>query len=568
MSSSHSYPYQNAGLAVVDRVEDLVARLSLPEKAGLMFHAMAFPGPLNHEHDLFSGEPTVQQLLDLEVSHINLVGSLDSPREMAAWHNMVQEAALKKRWGIPVTISTDPRHAFNDNPATALGAGPMSQWPELLGMAAIGNVQRMHEFAEIVRKEYLAVGIRMALYPQVDLATEYRWSRISGCLGEDADLTSRLCVAQIQSLQGATFGKTSISTCVKHFPGGGPQKDGFDPHFPWGTEQVYPGSNLEYHLEPFRKAVDAGTRFVMPSYGKPMGTEYQEVGFAFQRPVLTELLRERLGFNGIVLSDWNIISDIRSRLETLGDFGYGKTWGLEHLSPENRMVRAIEAGVDEFGGDSSVDMLISTVESGRVKMERIDQSVSRILAEKFHLGLLNNPFVDPEAAQTVVGCEAHMEKGRQAQTDSVVLLSNQDTLPLARSTKVYLEGFKDAAAVATFAQIVSSPGAGDVAIIRTHTGFEEIGDSPLASMFHHGRLSFSVETEAHVRDIATHCPVVLDIAADRPPVLGAMLDTTAAILLTFGINEDLRALVWAFVTQWTTAFRSSTFRSGGGAKLQ
>nr|BFE88708.1 hypothetical protein GCM10020093_113090 [Planobispora longispora] len=191
---------------------------------------------------------------------------------MALWHNRLQEMAAGTRLGIPVTVSTDPRHAFTDNPGTAMLAGAFSRWPEATGLAAIGDADLVRRYADVVRREYLAVGIRVALHPQIDLATEPRWSRISGTFGADAGLTSRLVTAYLEGMRGPGPGAEAVACMVKHFPGGGPQKDGEDPHFAYGKEQVYPGGNFDYHLEPFRAAVAAGATQIMPYYGVPVGT--------------------------------------------------------------------------------------------------------------------------------------------------------------------------------------------------------------------------------------------------------------------------------------------------------
>ncbi|MFJ9060484.1 glycoside hydrolase family 3 N-terminal domain-containing protein [Streptomyces sp. NPDC102409] len=135
----------------------------------------------------------------------------------------------------------------------------------------------------------VAVGIRLALHPQIDLATEPRWSRTSGTFGEDADLTSRLVAAYLEGLRGpgGQLGADSVAAMVKHFPGGGSQLDGEDAHFACGREQVYPGGFFDYHLEPFKAALAAGATQIMPYYGMPVGTPYEEVGFGFNKGIIS-----------------------------------------------------------------------------------------------------------------------------------------------------------------------------------------------------------------------------------------------------------------------------------------
>jgi beta-glucosidase len=300
-------PYQDPSNSVQDRVADLLARLTLEDKAGLMFHdiVMMMPGgQLAGDDNPFGRPATEAAIREMRLNHFNLAGGVDNIRDLVAWHNRVQELALATGPGIPVTLSTDPRHSFSNNPGTEALAGVFSQWPQSLGFAALGDSDLVQRYADVARQEYLAAGIRVALHPQIDLATEPRWARIGMTFGEDADLTSRLVTAYIRGFQGTQLGPASVATMTKHFPGGGPQQDGEDPHFAYGREQVYPGAQAEYHLIPFRAAIAAGTSQMMPYYGMPIGTEWEEVGFAFSHGVITELLRNELGFDGIVCTDW------------------------------------------------------------------------------------------------------------------------------------------------------------------------------------------------------------------------------------------------------------------------
>jgi beta-glucosidase len=239
-----SRPYEDPRVPVARRVADLVARMTLPEKAGLLFHTMIGIGtggelaPADPDVSLLSNEDLV---VGRAMNHFNVVGTA-APEQFAAWHNRLQELAAGTRLGIPVTLSTDPRHASSDNPNTAALAGAFSRWPEPLGLAAIRDPVLVERFADIARQEYLAVGLRLALHPQIDLASEPRWPRTVGTFGADAGLASELVVPYVGGLQGPTLGPYSVATMTKHFPGAGAQKDGEDAHFPNGREQVYPGS--------------------------------------------------------------------------------------------------------------------------------------------------------------------------------------------------------------------------------------------------------------------------------------------------------------------------------------
>ena len=526
--SDPTHPYLAATLSVPQRTEDLLSRLPLADKVGLMFHTIAVPADVDEVVHLF-GQRSLRSLIDRGVSHFNILGSLPDGRSFAQWHNSVQRAALERPLGIPVTFSTDPRHHFGDNPMTQMMAGPFSQWPESLGLAAIGSAERVAEFADVVRREYVAAGIRVALHPQLDLATEPRWPRINTTFGEDAELASRLGVAYVLGLQGDRIGTASVAAMIKHFPGGGPQKDGNDPHFAWGREQVYPGGNAEYHLRPFRAALAAGAAEVMPYYGMPTGTEWEEVGFGFNKSVITGLLRDELGFDGIVCTDWNVITD---RPE-LGDLGVARAWGVEHLSAEDRVVRVLEAGVDQFGGEDCTDVLLSVIRAGRVSESRIDESVRRLLRMKFDLGMFDRPFLDEDDAAVTVGRADFREAGLRAQRDSLTVLTNSDVLPLARGVKVFAP---DVASLGGYGEKVDSPADADVAVLRIKAPFEPRTDG-MAALFHHGSLEFGADEVRRVLEVCAAVPTVVDVYLDRPAVLTPFVGTAAAIVANFGVSE-------------------------------
>lgn len=271
---STAWPYKDASLPVEQRVEDLLARMTTAEKAGLLFQDIILMGPggqLVSEHNPnFNVPPTDEVIGGKLMSHFNLLGPITNVREMVEWYNRLQECALNTRLGIPITLSSDPRNHFADNAGTGFNAGAMSQWPETLGLAALRSTALIEQFADIARQEYLALGIRLALHPQVDLTTEPRWSRIGKTMGEDADLASELVGAYIRGFQGPELGPSSVATMTKHFPGGGPQKDGEDPHFAYGREQVYPGNNFDYHIRPFKAAIAAGASQMMPCKSRPV----------------------------------------------------------------------------------------------------------------------------------------------------------------------------------------------------------------------------------------------------------------------------------------------------------
>ncbi len=535
------FPYRDGSLPVERRVEDLLGRMTLEDKAGLMFHSIAGPGDLDAPHPIF-GPPSISELITSgRMNHFNIYGaSGQGTAELAQWYNAVQRLAAQQPLGIPVTLSSDPRHHFIDNPFASMFMEQTAAWPEPLGLAAIGSEEVVREFADIARQEYLAVGLRVGLHPQIDLATEPRWGRISGTFGEDAELTSRLAAAYIRGFQGDVLGPRSVAMMTKHFPGGGPQKDGDDPHFPWGREQVYPGANFEYHLAPFRAAIDAGTSQIMPYYGLPVGTEYEEVGFGYNRSVVTGILRDTLHFDGIVCTDWGLVSGITD----LGDIGIdlgeivaAKAWGVEHLDREERVLKIIQAGVDQLGGEHSPELVVSLVKAGKLSEPRIDESARRLLREKFVLGLFDDPYVDEAAATIVVGRQDFRDAARRAQHASVTVLTNADTgrgaplLPLRKDLRVFAEGLS-AGAVGHRATVVEDAADADVAVLRLKAPKDQ------SSIFPRGSLEFPPEEVAHVLALCARVPTVIDVYLDRPAVLTPFVDTAAAIVANYGITEE------------------------------
>ncbi|KJL21477.1 Periplasmic beta-glucosidase precursor [Microbacterium oxydans] len=523
-------PWLDTDLSVDERVQLLLDAMTIEEKAGLFFHTMIAIGDLEEPNPVFATPSAREFLESKQMTHFNLLGAAPTGREIAAWQNALQRLAASTRLGIPVTLSTDPRHSFSENPGASILAGPFSQWPETLGLAATRDEELVERFADIARQEYTAVGLRVALHPQVDLATEPRWARQTATFGEDAELSGKLGAAYIRGFQGESFGSGSVSTMTKHFPGGGPQKDGEDPHFPYGREQVYPGGEFELHLKPFEDALAAGTRQMMPYYGMPVGTEYEEVGFGFNKSVITGLLRERYGFDGLVCTDWGLISDS----EIFGQPFPARAWGVEDLTPRERMKKVLDAGADQFGGEANPELLLELIADGEVTEARLDISARRILREKFELGLFENPYVDEDAADEIVGRADFRAAGEDAQRASITVLANDGSLPFARGLKLYVEGINVDVAE-KFADVVETPAEADLAVIRLQAPFEERA-TMFENFFHAGSLDFPDDVIAHVREVAAAVPTVVDVLADRPPILTPLAEVAAAITVNWGAS--------------------------------
>ena len=531
-------PYEDPRRPIEERVEDLLQQMTLEEKAGMLFHTMIGmnkDGMLLEKTGLFPLPQTSDMIARRLMNHFNIIMEISSPRHMAEWHNRVQKLAEQTRLGIPITISTDPRHAFTtQNPLASMLAGSFSQFPEPTGLAATRDVELVREFGDIARQEYLAVGIRLALHPMADLATEPRWCRSNGTFGEDAELASQMTAAYIRGFQGETLGKDSVACMTKHFPGGGPQKDGEDAHFSYGKEQVYPGDQFDYHLKPFEAAFQAGTVQIMPYYGMPVDTLLEEVGFGFNKDVITGLLRGRYGFDGVVCTDWSLLTS----MNILGrDVMPARAWGAENLSLAERAQKAIEAGVDQFGGEACPEVIVQLVREGKVSEERINQSVRRLLRDKFRLGLFDNPYLDVDAAEKIVGQPEFRKVGELAQRKSIVLLKNEkSTMPLKSGLKIYFKNIKPEA-VSQYGQIVDDPAKADIAILRLNAPYEK-RKGMMESFFHAGDLDFKGPEKGRILKILNQVPTIVDIYLERPAVIPEIAEKSVALLANFGASDE------------------------------
>lgn len=540
-------PYRNASLSITERVANLLSQMTLLEKAGQLFHNMIPMGPNGSlsTSDNPLGLPSTDEYLNNKLmTHFNLIGGITDPKVAATWHNRLQEAARQTRLGIPVTVSTDPRNHFTDNVGTSFNAGCFSQWPETLGLAALRDAKLVQRFADIARQEYLAVGLRVALHPQIDLATEPRWARINATFGEDAELSGELGAAYIRGFQGTNgIVKDSVSCITKHFPGGGPEKDGEDSHFTYGKEQVYPGDNFDYHLIPFKKALEAGTSQVMPYYSQPIGLKIdgekiEEVGFAFNKQIITNLLREKMGFNGIICTDWGLVTDAN----ILGQNMPARAWGCEHLSPVERVAKILHAGCDQFGGESCPELVVEAVEKGLISEARIDESVRRLLEEKFKLGLFDDPFVDVEKAASIVGRQDFTREGEDAQQRAYTLLKNEnDILPLHldASAKIYTEGF-DATLLTSrlpHITITNNPETADIALLRLKAPYTS-RTGGFESFFHAGSLEYTPDEKARQAKIYKSTPTIVDLYLDRPACVPEVAEGASAVLCSYGASAE------------------------------
>lgn len=539
-------PYEDPAQPTERRIDDLLAQMTLEEKAGQMFidGAGIFPdgsihgGPGKQLDGPMAGCPLLPEMLrEKHLSHFNFW--LAPPTEAFAkgiWaaQKFAQDST---RLGIPVTFATDPRHAFSQA-IFSLTTQEFSTWPEQLGFASLGDAALVRQFGDIARQEYLAVGLRLALHPVADLATEPRWPRNAYTFGEDAALASQLTEAYVLGFQGETLGPNSVACMTKHFPGGGPQKEGLDPHFDFQKGQVYPGGNFSYHLIPFEGAFRAKTAAIMPYYGVPTDQTGENVGMSYNKEIISGLLRQKCGYAGVVCTDWGLVTD-----HPLGPAAVwvARAWGVEKLTYEERVQKILEAGCDQFGGESCPEFVISLVKKGLVTEQRLDESLRRILRQKFQLGLFDNPFPDVANLSKNLRRPEWVALAEQTQRRSMVLLKNEDrVLPLAAGgqQKIFVQNIQKEAAQ-PYGTVVDKLEDADVAIIRLQTPWVpfEKTENPIAKGFHHGDLDFKGAALADVLAVCAKKPTIVVINLDRPAVFPEIAAKSRGILADFGASD-------------------------------
>ena len=426
-------PYEDWRLPVDRRVADLLSRMTLEEKAGLMqitsFRAESLDDYVNTRH----------------IRYVILRDNL-AARELATRANAGQEVAEKSRLGVPIVFTSNPRNHVRDTLVyeEAEAAGQFSTWPGTLGLAATNDLKLIRDFAETARVEWRASGIQKCYGYQVDVATEPRWYRIQTTFGEDPKLGAAIAREVVLGFQGPKLGPESVAQTIKHFPGDGAVDKGLDPHSVWGQWAVYPtpDSLFKYQLPPFQAAIDAGTSGIMPYYNNPSnersgaqiprewwqsGTQqFEEVASAYNRTILTKLLRERLGFKGVINTDSGVLGN--------------NAFGVEALTLPQRFAKAVRAGVNVFSDNNNPQGLIDAVNQHLLEERELNPSVAYLLTEIFQLGLFEHPYLDPEQAQAIANSPASAARADDAHRKSVVLLRNdKKILPLAGARNVYAE---------------------------------------------------------------------------------------------------------------------------------
>ena len=482
-------PYEDWRLPVSERAKDLASKMTVEEIAGLMLYSghQAIPaaaggfsrgtygGKIFSESGAKSYDLSDQQIAFLTKDNLRhvLITTVESATTAALWNNKAQALVEGLAKGIPTNNSTDPRNGANkDAEYNAGSGGVISQWPEELGLAATFDPAITKKFGSIASKEYRALGITTALSPQIDLATEPRWNRFVGTFGEDPKLATDMARAYVDGFQTSPisisayqgWGNKSVNAMVKHWPSGGPEEAGRDAHFAYGKFAVYPGNNLETQMKTFTEGafkLEGNTKkaaAVMPYYTISFNQDKkngENVGNGFSKYIVTDLLRNRFGYDGVVCTDWLITANEGAKPSVFA----GKSWGVEKLSIAERHYKVLMAGVDQFGGNNDAKPVIEAYQMGvkehgeAFMRKRFELSAVRLLLNVFRVGLFENPYLDPADTKSIVGNPDFMKAGYAAQLKSIVLIKNQNkTLPIQKGKTVYVPKRTTPASINFFGQ--------------------------------------------------------------------------------------------------------------------
>lgn len=475
-----------------ERAADLAARLSPDEKIGLLFLSGWNMGkyqedtnfldetgildekPIDKSSSIFSETTAAGTTETIQKKHVRqfILRTNPSTRELTDWINELNRVAEEEKHFIPMLITSNSRneHAekiFGMNDAS----GEFAAWPGTLGIAAAvkgtGEIEIIDRFADCVRRNWDAVGMKKGYMYMADCVTDPRWKRTYGTFGEDPQLIQEIFQHLIPGIQGSDDGVTTdgVALTIKHFPGGGARENGFDPHYATGQWNVYPteGSLEKYHIPGFLPAIQKKASSIMPYYAKPCkeksaeqkdfkgnSLEWAPVGFAFNRMFLQNILREQMQFEGYINSDSGIVQNM--------------AWGVEELEICERVALAVNAGVDIISGSYDMEAAKEaymrwkqgyyteqghpvpggyTSEEITLSEEVLNRAVMRTLTERFALGLFENPYREPEQAAKVIENAEDWEQAMDVHRKSVVLLKNLQVLPLSgiKETKFYVEYF-------------------------------------------------------------------------------------------------------------------------------
>lgn len=408
--ASAQAPYQDPSVAAAERVEDLLARMTLEEKVVQLQTVWQQRRGMEDEQQQFLPKQAAQ-LIPLGIGHIGRPSEFKTPQQTAAFNNAVQRWLKEHtRLGIPALMHEEALHGYAAFDATS--------FPQAIALASSWSTQQMHDIYALAAQEMRATGAHWALTPILDIARDPRWGRIEETMGEDPYLMSALGVAAVLGFQGNagtadSFGPDKVVATLKHLTGHGQPQAGVN----IAPAQIGPRELHEVFLPPFEAAVKlAHAASIMASYN-----EIDGIPSHVNKPMLQDIVRDSWGFAGVIVSDYFAIKELNSRHQLYSqDAAAAKA--------------ALLAGVDmELPDPDTFLQLTSLVRSGQLAEAVIDQAVRRVLTLKFRLGLFDNPYVDVSQADSLVGTASGRDFAREVAETSLVLLKNDGILPFNAS---------------------------------------------------------------------------------------------------------------------------------------
>ena len=394
------------------RADDLVSQMTVREKIAQMQHPTYLPradGKIAPYLKDYCSEYGIGMLL---------IRELNSVEAAATTMNTIQEYAESSRLGVPVLVSMDSVHGLS----YVSGA---TVTPHNLALAATRDEALVTKLAEIARDEHLAVGVRMTLSPEADIASEPRWGRVMETFGEDPDLVTQMVTAQVVAFQNGRDGLNtgSIVACMKHFPGAGPQMEGKDTSPIISSEET-----LQIHLKPYYAALEVNVASIMPYYSVPLALDMENSAIG-SKATLQDLLRDEMGFTGIIQTDWGMIWAIQEALGTMT--------GEEVSDEEAILIGVTQSRVDGIGGESIrlIDLMEEYTQEGKIDEAILTAAATRIVKVKFEMGMFENPYCDVDYAVSFVGNEENQKVNLQAAREAMTLLKNDGALPLNPDAK-------------------------------------------------------------------------------------------------------------------------------------
>lgn len=544
-------PYENWQLSSDERARDLVSKMTLEEKAGLL---------MIPEFPKFKEDKLVLPNAHLDQNtRYYIFRETPSANIIADYNNQLQEAAEGSRLGIPVMIISNPRNHSTSIQALGENApgnpGQFSYWPNTLGLAATRDLKLIEDFSKITANEFRSTGIRKLYGYSADVATDPLWSRIEETFGEHPALVSDIIYRIIKGYQGDILNDRSVTTTVRHYPGGGAREKGKDPHFEEGRYNLYPteGSLLRYHLPPFRAAIEAESTSIMPYYAFPSNMsanqglppfsqtqQFEEVGFTLNKSFINDYLRAELGFLGYVNSDTGAVID--------------KAWGALDLPIEQRFAKALNAGTNIFSGATNPTPIINTVNQGLVSEEVVDRSAHFLITEMMMLGMFENPYVEPRQALEVVNDPASQKRADDAHRKSIVLLRNDtNLLPLTdnklQNLKLYVQVFpggENGANTQNLKALISKQEP-NITIVdtldqATH-GFVWI--LPSMDLFGKSKITLTIGQDTgiynieRVNEIQQKVPTITAVDFKNPWLINTIEPNAASVIGTFGVKPEI-----------------------------